>query len=66
MTPTVTLSTSTIDAVREALKPFAIEGRRYDTGYDSAWEAEEVIVTIGDLRKAAAALALLDLEKQNG
>ncbi len=66
---TQTLPTSTIDAVREALKPFAAHAEGYYENWSDDMVAQYSHVTVGDLRKAAAALALLDgnvLERDNG
>jgi len=63
---TVTLPRATVDAVRDALKPVL---NHYDYS-DASQLTDETLtvieITVGDLRKATAALALLDGVKDNG
>jgi len=73
---TVTLPKATVDALREALKPFAnavddFKDEPYNLEIELVGDDTKInpCIMVDNLRKAAAALALLDgkvLEKDNG
>ena len=75
---TVQIPRATVEAVREALKPFVVDFEKAAEGYAARygkngdigisnfdkmpdeWTMDRLTFSMGDFRKAAAALALLD------